>query len=321
MFWRLVMIRSIVRRTAARFHRPLAPIVPVLAVAAGLAFGTAPAHAQIPTTLAVSDTLREVRLVDGSTFYGRIVAVENDRITLETTAGARIEVARGQLRSLRLAEGRMVDGQFWRDDPNKTRLFFAPTGRTLRAGEGYFGVYELFIPFLSYGLTDQITLSGGSPFYLGMFESAPPFYLAPKVQVVSLPQTQVSLGALALFVPRSWGWEEDESHSLGIVYGVGTFGDGDNALTTGLGWGYADGEFSSRPVLMVGGEARMGRATKLLTENWFVPGADGVVFSGGVRFFGERLSADVGLLGFAGSEGAGCCLPLVNFVYNFGRPR
>jgi hypothetical protein len=316
------MIRSALFSAAACVRR-VNKVALVLVVAATLVIGVPePADAQAPNTVTVSDTLQEVRLVDGSSFFGQITAVDADRITLVTTTGVRLELMRGQIQMIRAARGRMVEGRFWRDDPNKTRLFFAPTGRSLRAGEGYFGVYELFIPFVSYGVTNQFTISGGSPFYIGMFEVTPPFYLAPKLQVLSAPQTEVSVGVLAVFIPGSWGWEEDSrTRSVGIAYGVGTFGGNDNAATAGIGWGYADGEFSARPAVMLGGEVRVGASTKLITENWFVPGSDGGVLSGGVRFFGERLSADAGLIAFVGSGGGGCCLPLVNFVYAFGGRR
>jgi hypothetical protein len=293
----------------------------LLAVAVLLTAITAPhvAVAQVPVGLAPSDTVWEVRLTDGSVLLARVEAADAQRLVLRTEGGARVELERAQVRDVRPAAGRFVDGQYWRDDPNTTRLFFAPTGRSLARGEGYFGVYELFIPFLSYGLTDEITISGGSPFYLGMFDTAPPFYLAPKLRIVAAPRTQVSVGVLSVFLPRSWTWDGDRSHTAGIVYGVGTFGDADEAVTAGIGWGYADGDFASRPVVMLGGEKRVGRMTKLVTENWTVPGADGAVLSGGVRFFGERISADAGLAGFVGGGASGCCLPLVNFVYSFGR--
>ena len=52
-----------------------------------------------------------------------------------------------------------------------------------------------------------------------------------------------------------------------------------------------------------------------------MPGESFGLFSGGVRFFGERLSGDLGIA--AGGEGTRieCCLPLANFVYNFGPRR
>lgn len=207
---------------------------------------------------------------------------------------------------------------FWPEDPNHTRMFFSPSGRTLERGEGYFGVYELFIPFVAYGLTDRITIAGGSPFYLAFANDVtPPLYIAPKVRVLEAPKFEGSLGALAVVVP-----EDDETYSLGIVYGVGTFGSRDNAVTAGIGWGYVEDEVSSKPVLLLGGERRVGRYLKLMTENLFVPGTDGggLLYSAGVRFFAGRLSADAALAGITDWEDAPCpfCIPLVNFVYNFG---
>lgn len=283
----------------------------LLAVLAALAFA-APAHAQTPDTLppAAGDTVREIRLSDGSVIYGRIESQDGDRVVIVTTAGARVEVARANVRSMTVTRGKVRNGEVWREDPNPTRLFFAPTGRSLRRGEGYFGVYELFFPFVTFGVTDRITIAAGTPVFPGAIAEFA--YVAPKVQIVASPKTNIALGGFAFMSAEGTG-------SAGIVYGVGTFG-GDDALTVGAGLPFAsdDDGFLDRGLLMLGGETRIGRGSKLLTENYFVPGENGAVVSGGVRFFGESLSADFGLAGFLG-DGGGCCLPVVNFVYSWGK--
>lgn len=273
------------------------------------------AVAQLPEQVAVSDTLVEVRLADGSTLFGRVVAVEGDRITLETQSGARVELRQSQIRSLRRVSGKVKDGTVWRDDPQATRLFFSPTGRSLAKDEGYFGVYELFFPFITYGITDRVTVAGGTPIIPGAIGEFA--YFGPKLLLVDAPKTQISAGVFAgLF---------DEGLA-GVLYGVGTFGDRNNALTTGIAWGFTsgegDGDVSDRPLILLGGEARTGRMTKFITENYFVPGEEGVLVSAGIRFFGERLSADAGIGTFLGEGCNGeCTLPLVNFVYTFGKER
>lgn len=277
---------------------------------------TAVASAQVtaPPVIAVSDTVMEIRLDDGSILYGRITAVDGDRIAITTESGVRLEVGRGQIVSVRPTESRVVNGERWLVDPNATRLFFGPTGRAVGAGTGYFAVYELLMPFLSYGVTDQLSLSGGTPVIPGIMGEL--VYFAPKLTVVSQPGLDLATGVLAFFVPS-----EDES--LGLVYGVGTFGSRDNAFTVGVGLPFITDEgdnFADRVVLMLGAEARLSPRTKFITESYFVPGESGGLVAGGVRFFGERLSADAGL-GFAIGEESGCCLPVVNFVYSFGRPR
>ena len=292
------------------FHRVLFVLLTAVFSAA------VPAHGQRVdpvANLAPSDTIREVRLVGGESYVGRIVGVDAQGVTIETSAMARVVLPREAIASVGIARGRMVRGQFWPEDPNTTRLFFSPTARSLRAGAGYFGVYEVVIPFVAYGLTDQIVLAGGSPFYLAITEDfTPPFYFAPKVQVVARPGVLFAVGAVALVTP------EDTRDVYGIAYGVGTVGNNDQAFTGGIGWGYVNSDLSSQPVVMLGGETRVSRSIKLLTENLFVPGEAGVVSSAGVRFFGERLSADAGLAGGFGDD-AFCCFPLVNFVWHFGK--
>lgn len=285
-----------------------------LIVMALLLAGPATGHAQSEQESPVGDTLR-VELERGESYVGRVVRATPDTIVLETVGGARVELARARIESSSQARGRVVDGEFWHRDPNRTRLFFSPTGRSLPRGGGYFGVYELFVPFVTVGVTDRLLLAGGSPFYLGMLAGeAPPVYFGPKVQITDGRSFKGALGGLTVFLP-----DDGDGSLFGIVYGVGTVGSADDALTGGIGWGYAGDDFSSRPAVVLGGETRVSGSIKLITENVFVPGESGAVLSAGVRFFGERLSADAGLMGFAG-DGSECCLPMVNFVYNFGRP-
>jgi hypothetical protein len=72
---------------------------------------------------------------------------------------------------------------------------------------------------------------------------------------------------------------------------------------------------------MVGGETRIGRRVKLLTENYYIPGLDGALLSGGARFFGRAWAFDFGLLFLVSGDGGGGYLPLISFNYNFGRDR
>lgn len=250
----------------------------------------------------------EVVLADGSVLYGHVLQQDSTTLRLELLSGDVIELRRSRLRDIRPLTGRVVEGEIWRADPNATRLFFAPTGRSLASGHGYISVYELVIPFLAVGVSDRFTVSGGTPLVFGG-EGDRIFWLAPKLQVVRRDRLAAAIGALHFFSTGGEG-------SAGIAYGVGTFGGADNAVTVGLGYGYAEGDLSDQPVIMVGGEARGSRTMKLITENYFVPG-EGALVSGGFRFFGERLTADLGLVVPTGTDET-VAFPLVNFVYNWG---
>ncbi|HZD03948.1 MAG TPA: hypothetical protein VE173_03495, partial [Longimicrobiales bacterium] len=76
--------------------------------------------------------------------------------------------------------------------------------------------------------------------------------------------------------------------------------------------------FADTPAILLGAETRATRHVKLLTENYLIPTGDGdaeVLLSAGPRFFGEQLSADLGIAVLA--SGGGGFFPLVNFVYNW----
>lgn len=272
-----------------------------------------PAAAQVDTVAIAADSLYTIRLSDGSVLYGRVTEQSADGLTVETQSGATVRLRRDQIVSLERVQGRVVNGEVWSEDPHATRLFFGPTARSIPKGEGYFGVYELFFPFVSYGVTDRFTISAGTPIIpeaIGQF-----FYLAPKYEVLRTPTASAAVGVLALFATQ------ELTGSAGLLYGVGTFGTPDRALTLGATVPFiaADGEsdIGDQPVFMVGGESRIGRRTKFLTENYFLPSEGIGAVSGGVRFFGERLSADFGISAAFGDGDNACCLPLVNFVYSF----
>jgi hypothetical protein len=296
-----------------------------------------PLAAQAPGVadrLTPSDTIYEVRLQDGSVLYARVVAAEPQRIELETTAGVRLQVGRAQIRSASPVRGTVQpDGMVWPEDPNSTRLFFGPTGRALRQGDGYVGAFELFLPFVAVGLTDWITIAAGTPIIPEVIGRVA--YLAPRIQVVRTERVQLSSGVLAFVDLTDEGGEDP--NTLGILYGAGTFGTRDHALSVGAGWGFFGSDIESRPAFMLGGEARLNRRVKLISENYLVSYRterydyptgtyrDDTEYLGlmgaGIRIFGERLAGDLGLGFGVGEADFGCCLPLVNFVYNFGGGR
>lgn len=286
--------------------------VPVLVIAASALAGAflspAWAHAQAPPDIpAPSDTIYEVRLGDGSVVFARVAELGEARVVFETVGGARLDVERIAIDAVRPATGQVVEGEFWTEDPGATRLFFTSTGRSLEGGESYIGTYVVVLPFAAVGITDRFTIVGGAPILFGELE---PFYLGPKLQILRQPEAQASVGTLAFF------FDDDV---VGVVYGVATFGDTERALSAGLGFFYSGDEVVNEPAFMLGGETRVSRRIKLITENYVLPDAVGVVLSGGVRIIGDRFNTEVGAMGAIADGDGGCCVPLINFSYSFGR--
>ena len=250
-------------------------------------------------------TTYELTLKDGSRLYGTIEQEDDTRIVFRSVGGVVITAPRADVQSLRVVAGTLTAGEFRPGDPNATRLFFGPTARSLPKGRTYFGVYEFLMPFVQIGVTDRFSIGGGTPLVFGFDEGERPFWITPKLQVLDTGRTQVAVGAFHAFV--------DGEHA-GIAYGVVTTGRIDASITAGAGYGYSsDGGHGA--VVMIGGERQASRHVAFVTENYIWKGGQGVL-AGGVRFFGERLSADVGVAVPLGT-GELFALPVVNFVYVF----
>ena len=254
------------------------------------------------------DSLKTWRITmqDGSELVGNIVDENDEKIWFITHSGLELSIDRAKVVEIEAVKGSWKKGKFTIEDPNTTRLFFAPSAKTLEKGAGYFSIYEIFFPMLAIGITDFFTFSGGMSLFPGSDEQI--LYVAPKVRLLHTKEVDFSTGILYAIL-------FDEN--FGIAYGVGTFQKSGYAVTGGMGWGFVDGDFSSTPVVMLGLEAGLSRRLKFISENWFVPVEDGGLLSFGLRFFGKYLAADFGLMKPLESTDGFPFLPWIGFTVNF----
>jgi hypothetical protein len=290
----------------ASFAACLAAVVLIVAPSAAHAEPVDAERAKRVVDVRVPDegVTQRLTLTDGSQIFGRVESIEGDALVFRSLAGVELRTSRAEVSDLRVVSGRVRGGEFQPTDTHNTRLLFAPTGRALRKGEGYFGVYEVNVPFVQVGVTNRLSLGGGTPLWFGG-GSEHPFWFTPKLQVLATPRAQAAVGVIHIS-----GFE----HSAGIAYGVTTVGTPEQAVSVGLGYAYGEGERA--PILMIGGEYRASRRIKWVTENWLSRGGNGFV-SGGIRFLGERLSADFGLIApLVDAEGF-YAYPLVSFAWHF----
>ena len=66
----------------------------------------------------------------------------------------------------------------------------------------------------------------------------------------------------------------EEFGGLATINGFGTYGNKNNNITGAVGWGWADGEFSSKPVITISGMTRASKRIAFVTENWLIPESD-----------------------------------------------
>lgn len=271
-----------------------------------------PAAAQAPITPAQAGSQQggqvevyELVLRDGSRLFGSIERETDQEVVFRTQGGTMITARRQDIVSLQIVKGRIEAGEFVRTDMHRSRLFFAATGRSLERGQVSVGVFQFIAPFVQVGVTDNFSIGGGTPLIFGIEDFDRPFWVTPKLRVFNSERVQASVGVLHVF-------DTSEGNNAGIAYGVGTFGSSDHAVTAGAGLAYAGD--SRGGLAMLGGERRVHRSIKLITENYVWKG--GGIISGGVRFIGERLSADLGLAVPIGL-GDAIAFPVVNFAYVF----
>jgi len=289
-------------------YRSVRAFTVILCLARPAAFAEAQASNDVRARMTVPDSahIQIVTLRDGSTIFGRILAVNGDTVSFQTQAG-NIQLSAGAIREIKeIPAADLREGEYWFPNPNSTRLFFAPSGQMLKKGEGYFSDYELFFPGIAYGVTDNVTIGGGVSLFPAAVEDQV-YYVTPKIGISVADKVHVAAGVLFAGTKGGTG---------GIYYGVGTFGDGNASVTLGGGYGFAGGKIEAKPVGMIGGELRVSRRIGIVTENYLLPVSDNnFLYSFGLRFMGEKLTTDLALVNVSGSDVIG--IPYVDFVFRF----
>ncbi len=266
------------------------------------------------------DSLVSITLNDGTTLRGRIVQEDADTISMVTLGGLAVKIPRSSVVSIERIRGRVVGGQFYRSDPNYSRLLLSPTGRPLRKGEGYFSDFYIVLPGIAYGLTDNVSVLAGVSLIPGLGLNEQLFYVAPRIGTQASDAVAVSAGVLYMTLL-------EEGISGGIVFGVGTFGEEDKSFTVGIGLPYLkekgqEFQFGENPILMLGGNVRLSGSIALISENWLILGDNFDLgqqpFTLALRFFGERIAVDLGAIMVGELIKEGFPIPLLSFVYHFG---
>jgi hypothetical protein len=246
----------------------------------------------------------EVTLRDGTTLIGWIVRIVGDSVTIRTHRGLELMVLRREVVSVRRLRGAVRHGQVWPDDASDSRLFLGPTARVPENGGGYFGLYELIFASGAVGLGGQAMVSGGVSLVPGVALDEQVFYIAPKVRLVNLPTLQVAAGGF-------WIKPGSSDDGAGLIFGTLTGGSRDAAITVTAGFPFVtQGGFEEQPLVMVGGELRIARDLKFISENWILPGEDVSLVSAGLRIITRSLTVEVGAV--TSTDGGGF-LPIVSF--------
>ncbi|GAA4044632.1 hypothetical protein GCM10022409_33370 [Hymenobacter glaciei] len=245
-----------------------------------------------------------VELRSGNTFIGVLQTVSIEELEFATKDLGVVRVQRTNLKRMVLLTSEQA-AKGYGDVGNGTRLFFAPTARNLRRGEGYLQDIDIYLIGVNYGVTDNISVGALVPIIPGIGGNV--FAITPKVSVAITEKFHVGGGAL---YARAFGY------GGGVAYGVGTYGSADDNVTAGLGYGFADGfEGSTSPILLLGGAKRLSRSFSFLTETYIASG--GFLGLIGGRLQGDRYGGSLGFI--YGTEVGGIYPAYLEMTYRFGK--
>jgi hypothetical protein len=200
-------------------------------------------------------------------------------------------------------------------DPGRTRYLFGNSALMLRGGEGFFSQRELLFSMVSLGLTDHVTVSVGSAVPVFVADRRY-LHMAGGLKVGGAVSERVHLaaGVEGLVLPVA-------PSTLGLVYGVATYGIPDAQLSLSVGVPFS---FSSEGAQVahlfagsLGGSLRLSHRLAGVTENWVLMGPTyqaALVNSLALRILGERWTVDLGALR---ATGIPIPLPWVNFSWHW----
>lgn len=287
-----------------------------LMVLAGI---VSPLFAQTDTTKTQTTSQQRwlVETKDGSVYQGIFLGQDELGIRLRTQSAGDIIIPNDKVKRTRILDERNYkNGQYWFENPNSTRYFFAPSAFSLREGEAYYQNTYVVINSFNVGVTNNFTIGGGFEL-ISTFTGEPTFFITPKYTFPVADKWRAGGGVLYLTTTIA----DSDFSGMGIGYGVVTYGNTDNNATLGLGYGFVNDEFADRPVLTLSGMTRVSRKLGLVTENWIIPSGDiGGLFSYGLRFMGERATVDLGFLNNRDiAETIFIGVPYVDFVIKFGK--
>lgn len=254
--------------------------------------------------------LVKLTLVDGSVLIGRVLEVTPATVRFSSAAGE-TNIPRPAIRRVEAASMTSVHGgELWPEDPSRTRLFFAPTGRMQHAGELYFSDAYIVFPSFQGGLTNHVSLGAGMTIIPGLGLDEQVYYVTPKVGLYASPKLNVAVGALVAGAGRL-----SDVGPFGLGYGAVTIGGEDASVTAGGGFGFS-GRNTSPAILMLGGSTRVTRNVALITENYiYTERTSSALLSAGFRFMGERIAVD--FAGFTATGSGVPIIPYVAFIYRF----
>ena len=172
-----------------------------------------------------------ITLKDGGTLVGRVVAEDESAVTLRTSSGVELKLPKQAIASRETPTAKSeLRPTSPLTDPNESRLMFAPTGRPLGKGNGYFSDHYVVFPGFTFGLTKNLSLSGGVSTIPALGLSEQVFYVSTSAAWTLGDKAALAVGGFVADGPSDDGADSGG----GALFAVGSIGPSDRSLSVGL---------------------------------------------------------------------------------------
>jgi hypothetical protein len=264
----------------------------------------------------------KITLNDGSVVTGKLILITDTEVVISSGTIGEMRLQKKNISEMTpvLAIDEKKSG-IWFANPNPSKYLLGNSAIPLEKNTGYYQNTWIFFNSFNYAFTNNFSITAGFELFSIMagndgvygyfinpkvsFKLADNFYLGGNILYANTIKTTADFGGLATF------------------NAFATYGNRNNNLTAAVGWGMADGEFSSKPLVTISGMVRASRRIAFVSENWIIPGVgdnEGAygIFSYGIRFLGEKTSIDFAFINnpdIASKLFIG--FPWLDFVINF----
>ena len=238
---------------------------------------------------------------DGTIIHGSFVKSESGNIYITDDKGEEVYIPKVMIAQRHIAtEENYKNGEYFFPNLHDTRYFFSPSAFGLEKGEGYYNNAYYMMWQFQYGITDNISLGGGSTLWGfpatinlkysdnisdNLNYSFGYFYVGDLFNTINNGEVNLLSMPYALITKGS----KEKNISLGLSYNFAKpFNDNFN---------YESGFRSQRLVLNVGAISRLSRRYAFVFEGWFM-NPENLFFMGGpgIRYFSKvkRITASNG---------------------------
>lgn len=219
-----------------------------------------------------------VVMKNGSQFRGQVLSETDEQVVLAVENVGEITIRRIDIKSMQsvLAEKKVEEDPTFIpiDDYNANRYLISPSGYGLRKGQSYYeNIYLAFNSF-SFGLTDRFTVTVGAELYTLLLGSESPIiYISPRVNFPfddAQSTGAFSAGVIYFTLPN------DDFDGIGLLQGAVTFGNKNNNVSIGGGFGFSsESDFNDGALMFnLSATQRLSRKLSFVTDNIALTSSD-----------------------------------------------